>query len=153
MVVLVALEVALTLVASGAVTAVLLRSSDPGKQAWGAGLLAFIWLLQALMLLVRRGGWRTSTLEAPALLALVARRARAAILLTWLNLGGTLVALALTLPVTLHAGPGVPPDRLARALVIITVVLVPFVGFCAWFLRQQRRRLAAVRALLRDIGG
>jgi hypothetical protein len=94
-------------------------------------------------------------LDAPALLALVARRARAAILLTWLNVAGTLVAFALTLPVTLrhHAGPEGPPDRLLRALVIISVALVPFVGFCAWYIRRQRRRLAGVRALLRDIDG
>lgn len=146
------------LIATGQVLRLLL---DPGIglrwKIWAGLALLLVSASAYLSLRVRRGTWQAASDGMPELLRLTAKRAKAGILLAWLNIASFPVLLAFTLPL---AAPWLAPSRwrhdpaleqmLLLQVGINGIVLVPLLVFFAFYIRRQRRRLRRIEAMLRD---
>lgn len=146
------------LIATGQVLRLLL---DPGIglrwKIWAGLALLLVSASAYLSLRVRRGTWQATSDGMPELLRLTAKRAKAGILLAWLNIASFPALLAFTLPL---AAPWLAPSRwrhdpaleqmLLLQVGINGIVLVPLLVFFAFYIRRQRRRLRRIEAMLRD---
>ncbi len=123
---------------------------------WAGCTLAFLIGLEASLLWVRRHTWSVPADSMAALLELGLKRARAGLRLARLNAGGLAVVVAASL---LAAWPWLDPQRwqadphlkllvLVQCAANLPVVVIGF-AFCAWYARAQKRRIAALEALLR----
>ena len=149
MALMVSLEVGLTMLA----TVLVVKSALlPSTRAWSLTVLAVIWIMQAVLLYLRRGQWRAPTLQMEDLLRLMARRARTGILLVWVNVAG-LVALALvSVPFAVRWWRGSPDlSRLPAVIIVNTVAMAVTVAISVWFVRRQRRTLRRVDELLAEL--
>jgi hypothetical protein len=148
MALMVSLEIALTLVGSAVLVRVAWRASHGHQRAWALTVLALAWVLQGLVLVLRRAQWRTPTLRAEDLLELIARRARTAIVLVWVNVAGV-AALALTsIPFAIQWWRDRPPGGSLWPKIAVNAALLPVLTiFSVWYVRRQRRTLRRVKAL------
>ena len=148
--------VGLELVASVLCSVELIRLAihpTPGHgSAWAWAMLGGVWVFQALLIYLRRAPWRRPTLSPGALLDHTVARARAAIRLAWLNLvvmiGFALVGLGLAILRW--------PEPAARRPIVIAASLglgyiVAFSLGARWYLRRQRRAIAAAQQLASEL--
>jgi hypothetical protein len=149
MVALVTLELALGLLGLERLVHVIVHR--PALRGWAFTMLALLLACQTTLLLVRRGRWRPASLEPLALLRLQASRARAAIVLFWLNVVATLLGGLLSLPFLVQAWARVPHRRFVTPMVVAAIALVVLVGFGVSYLRRQHRTLGATADLTRDL--
>ncbi len=126
-----------------------IRHPLPGRStAWAWAMLGVVWVFQALLISLRRSPRRGPTLTPISLLEHTAVRARTAIRLAWLNIGAMIVFAAIGLGLAASRWP----DPAARRPIVVAASLslgfvVGFSMVLRWYLRRQRRTLAAAQAL------
>lgn len=156
--VVVALELLTTLIATTQSLWLIWQPGLPLRWKLWAGIsLLLVASAQAMFLHLRRGTWNASADTTRDLLRISERRAHAGIRLAKLNAWSTVFVIAATL---LLAAPELDPRRWLHDPQLKLMVMVQFAanvpiaiaifGFCAWYIRRQRRKLERFNALLLD---
>jgi hypothetical protein len=141
-------ELSLTSVATVSAVRRLLHPTPLFTPGMAVAAVISFWMFQALLLYLRRRHWRTPTLQSRDLLDSIARRARTAIVLVWVNAAGVAGIYLVLTPIALRLWrAGMPLARLMTLLAVHGGIVTAATLFAWWYLRRQRGHLRRVRQL------